>query len=121
MSKTSFHVRFWGARGSIPSPGPDTVRYGGNTSCVEVRCDSQLVVFDGGTGLRLLGNELAGAPLDADIFYSHCHIDHICGLPCFAPAFLASSKLRLWAGNLLPNYTLEKTLRDFLGEPATPS
>ena len=61
-----YTVRFWGVRGSIACPGPDTVRYGGNTSCVEIRCGGRLMVFDGGTGLRLLGNELmrAGRPAD---------------------------------------------------------
>src|ERR1700674_3698470 len=57
-----YTVRFWGVRGSIACPGPDTVRYGGNTSCVEIRCGEHLMVFDGGTGLRLLGNEFVPPP-----------------------------------------------------------
>ena len=116
-------VRFWGVRGSIACPEPALARYGGNTACVEVRCGKQVIIFDGGTGLRLLGNALAAeaAPVEADIFYSHCHIDHISGLPFFAPAFLASSRLRLWAGNLLPDYKLEKTLRDFFSAPVFPN
>jgi phosphoribosyl 1,2-cyclic phosphodiesterase len=95
-------VRFWGVRGSIACPGPDTVRYGGNTSCVEIRCGGRLLVFDGGTGLRLLGNELmaSGRPADLDLFYSHTHFDHICGLPFFAPCYDARSRIRIWAGHL---------------------
>jgi phosphoribosyl 1,2-cyclic phosphodiesterase len=77
-----FSVTFWGVRGSIASPGPDTVRYGGNTSCVEVRCGGALMIFDAGTGLRALGQKLAAeGPIDADLFFSHTHIDHITGLP----------------------------------------
>jgi phosphoribosyl 1,2-cyclic phosphodiesterase len=80
-------VRFWGVRGSIPCPGPETLRYGGNTACVEIRCGDRLLIFDGGSGLRPLGNELMrdGQRLDFDLFYSHTHLDHIVGLPFFAP------------------------------------
>jgi phosphoribosyl 1,2-cyclic phosphodiesterase len=99
---SDYTVRFWGVRGSIACPGPDSVRYGGNTSCVEIRCGVHLMVFDGGTGLRLLGNELlrSGQPADLDLFYSHTHFDHICGLPFFAPCYDARSKIRIWAGHL---------------------
>jgi phosphoribosyl 1,2-cyclic phosphodiesterase len=99
---SDYSVRFWGVRGSIACPGPDTVRYGGNTSCVEIRCGTHLMVFDGGTGLRLLGNELirGGQPADLDLFYSHTHFDHICGLPFFAPCYDRQSKIRIWAGHL---------------------
>jgi phosphoribosyl 1,2-cyclic phosphodiesterase len=115
-------VRFWGVRGSIPSPGSRTARYGGNTACVEVRCGDHLVIFDAGTGLRLLGNELvqAAAAANADIFLSHCHIDHIAGLPFFAPFFLPASQIRLWAGNLLPERTLAQVARMVMSEPLFP-
>jgi len=95
-------VKLWGTRGSIPSPGPETIRYGGNTSCVEIRCGGHLMIFDGGTGLRLLGNELmaSGQPAKLDLFYSHTHFDHICGLPFFAPCYDARSSMRIWAGHL---------------------
>jgi phosphoribosyl 1,2-cyclic phosphodiesterase len=88
-------MRFWGVRGSIACPGPDTVRYGGNMSCVEIRCGEHLLIFDGGTGLRLVGNELIGAdpPPDLDLFYSRTHFDHICGLPFFAPCYDARSRI----------------------------
>ena len=75
---SEFLVRFWGVRGSIACPGPKTVRYGGNTSCVEIRCGGKLFVFDGGSGMRLLGDALikGGHPRDFDLFYTHTHIDH---------------------------------------------
>lgn len=116
-------VRFWGVRGSIPCPDAGLARYGGNTACVEVRCGQHLVIFDGGTGLRLLGDKLVRQPgsIAADLFYSHAHTDHISGLPFFAPCFFSSNVLRLWAGNLLPQYTLEKTLREFMSEPVFPN
>ena len=84
-------VRFWGTRGSIPTPGPQTVRFGGNTSCVEMRTDAgHIFIFDCGTGARPLGEALMappGAPLSASILFSHTHWDHIQGFPFFAPAF----------------------------------
>jgi phosphoribosyl 1,2-cyclic phosphodiesterase len=115
-------VRFWGVRGSIPSPGSRTARYGGNTACVEVRCGDNLLIFDAGTGLRLLGNELvqAAAGVNTDIFLSHCHIDHIAGLPFFAPFFLPASQIRVWAGNLLPERALAQVARTVMSEPLFP-
>ena len=83
-------VRFWGVRGSIATPGPDTVRYGGNTTCVEVRVGQDIVVLDAGTGIRPLGlhlrREFAGRPLTVHILLTHTHWDHIQGLPFFGPA-----------------------------------
>jgi len=84
-------VRFWGVRGSIPTPGPRTRRYGGNTSCVELRHDETLIVCDAGTGLRELGVHLlkkhGHAPLTVHLFLSHPHWDHIQGFPFFGPAY----------------------------------
>ena len=84
-------VRFWGTRGSIPTPGPHTVRFGGNTSCVEVRtAEGHIFIFDCGTGARPLGEALMAppvAPVSASILFSHTHWDHIQGFPFFAPAF----------------------------------
>ena len=85
---TNFSVRFWGVRGSIACPGPDTQYYGGNTSCIEVRCGGRLLIFDAGTGIRPLGLSLPSTgPLEFDHFYSHTHWDHIAGLPFFCPAY----------------------------------
>src|SRR5919201_1399713 len=94
-------VRFWGTRGSIPTPGPSTVRYGGNTACVEVRDRSgSLLVLDAGTGLRELGVALvkdgaSAQPLGVDLLLSHLHWDHIQGIPFFRPAYDSRTALRI--------------------------
>ncbi|MBM4441544.1 MAG: MBL fold metallo-hydrolase [Candidatus Rokubacteria bacterium] len=107
-------VTFWGTRGSIPSPGPDTVRYGGNTSCVEVRVGGHVLVFDAGTGMRPLGLALAkdfrDQPLTVHLFISHTHWDHIQGFPFFAPAYRAASTIHIY-GAPGQGRSLEKVLR----------
>lgn len=94
-------VRFWGVRGSCPTPGPATVRHGGNTPCVAVRTDGgHLVILDAGTGIRELGRALLAAhgdaPLSGDVFFTHAHWDHIQGLPFFTPAFRPGNHFTLW-------------------------
>jgi len=86
-------VKFWGVRGSTPTPQPENMRYGGNTSCVEVRVGEQLYIFDCGTGFRVLGQQLQDEfgekklPLSAHVFVSHFHWDHIQGIPFFRPLY----------------------------------
>jgi phosphoribosyl 1,2-cyclic phosphodiesterase len=92
-------IAFWGVRGSIASPGPETSGVGGNTSCVEVRCGETRLILDAGTGIRRLGDALlAEGPVDAAVLLSHVHWDHIQGLPFFVPAYLPSSRLRIYGG-----------------------
>ncbi len=92
-------VKFWGTRGSIPTPGFRTQRFGGNTSCVEIRVGDTLFICDGGTGLRELGTALAqrnGGVVDAHMLFSHTHWDHIQGFPFFVPAYNPASTLRVY-------------------------
>jgi len=97
-AKTKSALRFWGTRGSIPSPGPATERYGGNTPCTELRVGDQLFIIDAGTGLRELGNSLMlgadGKPVQAHVFIGHTHWDHIQGLPFCTPLYVPNN--RFW-------------------------
>jgi len=92
-------LRFWGVRGSIPTPGPNTVFYGGNTTCVELRADGQLIILDSGSGIRLLGQHLVeefkGRSLELTLLLTHTHWDHIQGFPFFAPAYIANNQVRI--------------------------
>lgn len=98
MSDNTFYVKVWGARGSIPTPGPNTVKYGGNTSCLEVRCGEQVIILDAGTGIRELGQILKNQmPLQASIFFSHLHWDHIQGFPFFMPFYAPGNTFNLYA------------------------
>src|SRR5258707_11881391 len=99
ISNSSPRLKFWGVRGSIPTPGPTTVEYGGNTSCVEVRADGQIIILDAGTGLRLLGDgliaEFGNQPLELTLLLTHTHWDHIQGLPFFSPVYKPQNHLRI--------------------------
>jgi phosphoribosyl 1,2-cyclic phosphodiesterase len=113
-------MTFWGVRGSIPTPGQSTVQFGGNTSCVEVRANRAILIFDGGTGLRLLGKKLLKEmPLTAHMFFSHVHWDHIQGFPFFEPAFVAGNVFHLYGGNNVSR-TLEETLAGQMDHPNFP-
>jgi phosphoribosyl 1,2-cyclic phosphodiesterase len=118
--KAPFTVRFWGVRGSIACSGPRTARYGGNTSSLEVRCGDEVLLFDAGTGIRYLGRTLEGMRLDADIYFTHTHFDHICGLPFFRPLFQPQNRFRLWAGHLRGAMTLKRVLAEFMMSPLFP-
>lgn len=116
-----FLVRFWGVRGSIACPGSSTVRYGGNTSCVEMLVGGQRLIFDGGTGLRELGlSLLAETPVEANLFFTHSHWDHIQGFPFFVPAFVKGNRFNIY-GAIAPNgSTIEQRLNDQMLHPNFP-
>src|SRR6185503_6137794 len=121
MPSSDFTVRFWGVRGSIACSGPRTARYGGNTSSLEVRCGARMLLFDAGTGLRYLGNSLSNSTsIDADLFLTHTHFDHVCGLPFFKPFFQPRNRFRLWAGHLGGGITLQRVMREFMMAPLFP-
>ena len=118
--KAPFTVRFWGVRGSIACSGPRTARYGGNTSSVEVRCGERLLMFDAGTGMRYLGKTLDTGRLDTDVFFTHTHFDHVCGLPFFRPMVQPQNRFRLWSGHLSGTMTLKRVLAEFMMAPLFP-
>jgi phosphoribosyl 1,2-cyclic phosphodiesterase len=112
----SLTLRFWGTRGSIPSPGSATVRYGGNTPCVELRtAEGWLVILDAGTGIRDLGRALMeranGDGVDGDIFLTHAHWDHIQGIPFFAPLFHRGNHFTIWGSRSLQT-SIDRVVRD---------
>ena len=109
-------IRFWGTRGSIPSPGPATVKYGGNTPCVELRtANGRLVILDAGTGIRELGRSLLqranGNPVEGDIFLTHAHWDHIQGIPFFGPLFRKGNHFTIFGSKSLQT-SIDRVVRD---------
>jgi ribonuclease BN (tRNA processing enzyme) len=113
-------VKLWGTRGSIPSPGPETVRYGGNTSCVGVTLsDGSLLALDAGTGIRSLGLGLAAEPARLHILLTHLHLDHIQGLVFFAPAFHAQTEIVIW-GPASPEASLRDRIARYISAPLSP-
>lgn len=116
-----FAVRFWGVRGSIPTPGKETVRYGGNTACVEIQVAGQRLIFDGGTGLRQLGKALLKeSPVEAHLFFTHTHWDRIQGFPFFMPAFSEGNCFHIY-GAVGPNgASIKQRLCDQMLRPNFP-
>jgi phosphoribosyl 1,2-cyclic phosphodiesterase len=113
-------VKIWGARGSVPSPGPETVRYGGNTSCVQVTLDDgTIIVLDAGTGIRNLGIALAANAPRLHILLTHLHLDHIQGLMFFAPAFRTDTEIAIW-GPAAADSSLENRIARYISAPLSP-
>jgi phosphoribosyl 1,2-cyclic phosphodiesterase len=114
-------ARVWGCRGSLAAPGPDTVRYGGNTSCVEVRLDSgSTLVLDAGTGMRSLGVAIDHDPVDElHILLTHLHMDHLQGLGFFRPLFRSGADVHLW-GPASPVQSLAHRIALYLSPPLFP-
>jgi phosphoribosyl 1,2-cyclic phosphodiesterase len=111
-SFAQMRATFWGTRGSVPTPGPSTVRYGGNTACVEMRTQAgTFFIFDSGTGIRELGLQLTrqGGPVNAHLMLGHTHWDHISGFPFFTPVFNPGNRLAIYGAR-----DLDRSLRDVL-------
>ncbi|MFM7908453.1 MAG: MBL fold metallo-hydrolase [Microcystis sp.] len=121
MPYNCFQIKFWGVRGSIPCPGSETVRYGGNTSCVEMQVGGERLIFDGGTGLRILGQSLmAESPVKVHLFFTHSHWDHIQGFPFFTPAFIRGNTFKIYAVPSTNGATIKQTLHDQMLHPNFP-
>jgi phosphoribosyl 1,2-cyclic phosphodiesterase len=123
MSKLEhqFKIHFWGVRGSIACPGAATVRYGGNTPCVEMLVGGQRLIFDAGTGIHVLGQSLLRQlPVSGHLFFSHSHWDHIQGFPFFSPAFMPGNEFDIYGGVLPNGMTIEQRLHDQMMQPNFP-
>ncbi len=123
MSSTHdlFTIQFWGVRGSIACPGPETVRYGGNTPCIEMRVGSERLIFDGGTGLRVLGQSLLSQmPVKAHMFFTHSHWDHIQGVPFFVPAFAPGNSFHIYGTRSPDGKTIQQRLTEQMHHPNFP-
>lgn len=116
VPESPLRIRFWGTRGSIAVPGPGTLRYGGNTACVELRADGEIIVLDAGSGIRPLGialqNEFQARPIKLSLLITHAHWDHIQGLPFFKPAYDSKNEIRIFGFD-----GTGASLRDILAEP----
>jgi phosphoribosyl 1,2-cyclic phosphodiesterase len=117
---TAVRIKIWGARGSVPAPGPEMVRYGGNTSCVQVTLsDGTMLILDAGTGIRSLGLALAGEAKRLHILLTHLHLDHIQGLVFFSPFFRPQSEILIW-GPAAAEASLEDRIARYISAPLSP-
>ncbi|MDD9908964.1 MAG: MBL fold metallo-hydrolase [Ahrensia sp.] len=126
-----FTIKIWGARGTLSSLSRRTDNFGGNTACVEVRCGRDILILDAGSGLQLLGDDLmrrlkhasqddAKSLLNLNLFFSHCHYDHISGFPFFAPFFHPSAKVNVWSGHLEGPDKTRNMIADYMRPPFFP-
>ncbi|NNE23008.1 MAG: MBL fold metallo-hydrolase [Rhizobiales bacterium] len=121
MAGQEFSVKFWGVRGSIPSPGPHTAVYGGNTPCIEITCADRCLIFDAGSGIRALGNQIVEAARlqHLELFFTHCHYDHIEGLPFFSPLHSEEFDLTMWSGHR-PKPDTQQMVEQYMLKPYFP-
>ncbi len=112
-------IKLWGVRGSIPCPGPDTVQFGGNTACLELRFGDRLIIVDAGSGVRSLGEQLVRTdlkkgPIHTEIFITHTHWDHIMGFPFFVPIYIPGTKLKIYGPVTYEDEGLDRIIGDQL-------
>ena len=123
MTGAQVRLKFWGVRGSTPTPQIENLKFGGNTSCLEIRNgENECVIFDAGSGIRALGQtlmqEAAGAPIEAKIFLTHFHWDHIQGIPFFAPLYGPDNHISFVSGS--SGLPLQETLEGQMAKPYFP-
>ncbi|GAB1539456.1 MBL fold metallo-hydrolase [Scytonema sp. NUACC21] len=120
--ESEFLVKFWGVRGLVPSPGTNTSRYGGNTACVEMQVAKKRLIFDGGTGLRLLGRSLLQQQqsIEAHLFFTNSQSNRIQGFPFFAPAFLTENSFHIYGTAALNGASIKQCLYDQMLQPHFP-
>ena len=120
-AKNTLSVKFWGTRGSIPVSGPEFSRYGGNTISIEIRCGDEVLFFDAGSGIPPAGMALkAEGVRRVDLFFSHCHYDHIIGVPYFKPLYDHDCAIKIWSGHLAGKMTTGEMLCEFMRPPWFP-
>ncbi len=118
---TGFRVKLWGARGSLPISGPMFQEFGGNTICFEIRCGDHVLLIDAGSGMFPAGNALkAEGHTDLALFFTHCHYDHIIGLPFFAPLYDENCRLTVSSGHMAGSMTTKEIISDFMRKPFFP-
>ncbi|MFD1694787.1 MBL fold metallo-hydrolase [Roseibium aestuarii] len=118
---SEFSLRIWGARGSTPAPGASTLRYGGETTCFELRAGDEIVLIDCGSGARNLGVDLCQqGPRKVNLLFTHTHLDHICGLPFFKPAYDPRFEVTAWAGHFDHETCLVDIISRIMSPPIFP-
>lgn len=121
MDDPQFLVRIWGARGSLPAPAALSYESGSDTCCVEMRCGSDILIFDAGSGAASLGNRLVAEKVrEFDLFFTHFHIDHIIGLPFLSPLYTPGVTAHLYAGHLPSNRNCKELISGFMKPPYFP-
>lgn len=114
-------VRTWGTRGSLPVSGPEFLGFGGSTTCIEVRCGDQVLLFDAGSGLLPAGRALKAQGVNkTHLLFTHCHYDHIIGFPYFGGLFDRTAKVDIWSGHMGPKTTTKEMIHTFMHPPFFP-